>query len=85
VAAKIINVPDGTVVTDLHDQAQSYVIKPLEIGLYLKPAAVHDASLDIGPADALVLSAVVPAFVDNLMGAEPVLTAVKYSEGAPVQ
>ena len=85
VAAKIINVPDGTVVTDLHDQAQSYVIKPLEIGLYLKPAAVHDASLDIGPADALVLSAVVPAFVDNLMGAEPALTAVKYSEGAPVQ
>lgn len=85
VAAKIINLPDATVLTDQRHPQQTYVVKPLEIGLYLKPAAVPDPALDITAADGLVLEAVVPGFVDNQMGAEPVITVVKYSEGVAVQ
>ena len=87
IANKIINIPAGTLVTDQLNPAQSYLLKPLQIGLFLPAAATADASLDITAADALNLGdpTVIPAFVDNGMGAEPTVTVVSYANGVKVQ
>jgi hypothetical protein len=83
ISRKIINIPAGTAVTDQSDTTKSYVIKPLQIGLYLPAAATPDATLDITAADGLNLSdpAVIPAPADNGMGTEPTVTTVKYVDG----
>ena len=83
IAEKVVNIPAGTVVTDQNDSTKSYVIKPLQIGLYLPSAAIPDTSLDITAADALNLAdpSVIPVPVDNGLGAEPVITTVKYVDG----
>ncbi len=87
VASKIVNIPAGTSVTDALDTSKSYLIKPLEAGLYLKLAATPDASLSIAAAQAINLSdpAVIPTFVDPGMGNVPTGVVLKYSEGKPVQ
>jgi len=87
IASKIINLPHGTAVTDALDPAKSYLIKPLEVGIYLKLAAVPDPTLDITAADAIDLSDpdVIPSFVDPDMPPAPVVTVVKYSDGEKVQ
>jgi hypothetical protein len=87
IASRIINIPAGTLVTDQSDATKSYVIKPLQIGLYLPQAATPDPTLDITAANALNLNdpTVIPAFVDNGMGAEPTVTVVTYVNGVLVQ
>jgi hypothetical protein len=86
IANKIVNIPDGTVVTDQLNPAQSYVLKPLQVGLYLPAAASPDLTLDITAADALDLNdpSVIPVFVDNGLTTEPTITAVKYVNGVLV-
>ncbi len=86
VASKIVNIPEGTAVTSALDPSQHFLVKPLEVGLYLKVAAVPDASLDITAAQGINLSDpnVIPTFVDPGMGNVPTGTVTKYSEGNPV-
>jgi hypothetical protein len=86
IASKIINIPAGTVIADQNDPTKSYMIKPLQVGLYLPLAATPETNLDITAANALDLNdpAVIPAFVDNGMEAEPVVTVVSYSNGVAV-
>ena len=83
ISSKIVNIPAATVVTDENDATQSYVIKPLQIGLYLPTATTPDTTLDITAADALDLTdpTVIPAFVDNGLTTEPTVTTVKYVDG----
>jgi hypothetical protein len=87
IASKIINLPEGTAAINALDPSTSYLLKPLEISLYLKLAAVPDNTLDITAADALDLNdpAVIPVFVDHGMGTTPDIPVVKYSEGVKVQ
>ncbi len=86
IASKIVNIPEGTQVIDAVTAGQTYLLKPLEVGVYLKQAATPDPALDIAPAQAINLGdpAVVPPFVDPNMGPVPLVTTVKYSEGNPV-
>jgi hypothetical protein len=86
IASKIINIPAGTAVTDQNDPSRTYLVKPLQIGMYLPVAAVHDASLSLAAADGLDLGdpAVIPVFVPNGLGAEPSNLPVKYSDGVKV-
>jgi hypothetical protein len=83
ITSKVINIPAGTLVTDQQDSSKAYVIKPLEIGLYLPVAATPDTSLDITQADAMNLGdpAVIPTFVDAGLGDEPTITVPKYVDG----
>jgi len=83
VAAKIINLPAATLVSDGLDASRSYLIKPLQVGVYLKQAAVPDPTLDLTTASAIDLPdpAVLPPYSDNGLGAEPVVATVKYSSG----
>ena len=85
-ADKIINIPAGTVAQDALDSNISYLIKPLQVGVYLKPALVPDATLDLAAANAIDLSdpTVLPQYSDNGVGAEPTGLPVKYSSGVPV-
>lgn len=87
ITSKIINIPAGTVIADQNDPTRSYLIKPLQVGLYLPLAATPETTLDLTAANALDLSdpAVIPAFVDNGMEAEPVVTVVSYSNGVAVE
>ncbi len=75
---KIINIPEGTEVTDAATDT-AYLIKPLEIGLFLAEIA-DPGNLNLTSAEAVDL-ADVPAFVEHGMGVRPTCTAVKYSEG----
>ena len=86
IASKIVNIPAGTQVTDAVAPGQTYLLKPLEIGVYLKQAVTPDPTLDIAPAQAIDLAdpAKVPAYVDPQMGAVPANAVLKYSEGKKV-
>jgi len=77
---KIINIPAGTQVTDADDSNQTYLIKPLEVSIFLGVVSNPSNPPDLAQANALDLSTI-PAFVDHGMGAIPSTTGVKYSEG----
>jgi len=85
-AEKIINIPAGTVAVDALHPDISYLIKPLQVGVYLKPALVPDATLDLTAANLIDLTdpAVLPQYSDNGVGEEPTGLSVKYSSGVPV-
>ena len=85
-AEKIIDIPAGTVAVDALDPSVSYLIKPLQVGVYLKPALVPDAMLDLGAANAINLGdpSVLPQYSDNGVGLEPSGLPVKYSSGVLV-
>lgn len=87
VAAQVANIPVGTIAQDLQNPAIDYLIKPLKVGVYLKPAAVPDPTLTLDAATAIDLSApgVLPEFADNGMGPEPAVSQVKYIGGIKVQ
>lgn len=86
IASKIVNIPEGTSVTHAVTQSQTYLLKPLEIGVYLKLATTPDATLDIAPAQAIDLADTtkVPAFVDPQLGPVPAGAVLRYSEGKKV-
>ncbi|MFQ5542756.1 MAG: hypothetical protein ACE5FY_00215 [Nitrospiria bacterium] len=79
---KIINIPDGTTLTDA-SSGRTYITKQLEVSQFLQPLT-GTSTLDITVADALNLNSV-PDFVAHGMGGIPVVTGVKYSEGILVQ
>lgn len=87
VASKVVNIPEGTTVTDALNSAKTYLVKPLESGLYLKLAATPDPSLSLTAAQAVNLSdpALIPAFTDPNLGSVPTGVTLKYSEGKAVQ
>ncbi|MEW5756601.1 MAG: hypothetical protein AB1810_09880 [Pseudomonadota bacterium] len=90
IADKVINIPAGTTLTDALDGSTTYYVKPLETSVFLNVVTTTDISNaggtapDINQASAVDL-ATVPAFTEHNMGAKPTGTAVKYSEGKPVQ
>ena len=81
IAAQVVVIPTGTVVTDAGDATRHYLFKPLQISESLIPIA-DPGGLGLSAAAGLDLSTV-PDFVEHGMGAMPVV-AVKYSEGNPV-
>ncbi len=84
ISNKIINLPAGTRLTSV--EGDDYVLKPLEISQFLKPAGsgVDQNELpDITLTDNVVLDNV-PDFVAHGMGNMPSNTTVKYSEGIAV-
>lgn len=85
IADKIINLPEGTEVTD-SSTGTAYLLKPLEVSQFLN--LVTDTTgltlPDISLADSVDLNTV-PDFVEHGMGAKPDVTTVKYSEGNLVQ
>ncbi|MFQ5779662.1 MAG: hypothetical protein ACE5HN_02605 [Nitrospiria bacterium] len=83
ISDKIINIPAGTVVTDAQDSTKQYLVKPLEVSQFLT-VVTDPGTLDITTADGVDLTTV-PNFVEHNMGAKPVVTTVKYSEGRLVQ
>jgi hypothetical protein len=87
VAAKVVNIPAGTVATDALEPSISYLIKPLEVGVYLMPAATPDPTLTLALADAIHLAdpGLLPQYSDNGMGAEPSVSQIKYIGGIKVQ
>jgi hypothetical protein len=82
IAAQVVLVDDGQLVTDAADSGQRYVFKPLQIAQFLMPIDTAPPNLDLAPALGLDLSGV-PPFVDPGMGAAP-SASVRYSEGLPV-
>jgi hypothetical protein len=83
ISDKIINIPEGTLVTDLG--GVDFYIKPLEVSVFLGVVASNTAGVpDISDADAVDLSTV-PDFTPHGMGAKPTGTVVKYSEGILVE
>jgi hypothetical protein len=87
VAAKVVNIAAGTVATDALDHTVTYLVKPLKVGIYLKPAAVPDATLSLTAANAINLAdpSLLPQYSDNGMGAEPSVSQIKYVGGIKVQ
>jgi hypothetical protein len=87
VAAKVVNIPAGTAATDALEPSVSYLIKPLEVGVYLMPAATPDPTLTLASADAIHLTdpGLLPQYSDNGMGAEPSVSQIKYIGGIKVQ
>ena len=85
IANKVINIAEGTQLTDASDSTKHYYIKPLEMSLFL--AIVPSTTTGIPAlttADSADL-ATVPNFTAHGMGAIPTGTVVKYSEGKLVE
>lgn len=78
ISNKIINLAAGTEAVDVSTDI-AYLIKPLEVGMFLAQIA-DPGDLSLTGANAIDLSGA-PEFVDHGMGAKPVCTAAKYSEG----
>ncbi len=79
IANKIINLPEGTQVTD-SSTGTVYLLKPLEVSQFLNAVSSGTAGLpDISQADSVDLSTV-PDYVEHGMGDMPD-AALKYSEG----
>jgi len=70
-ASKIINIPDGTMVTNRLDGTQSYVLKQVNVPLYLEVAGEPDGSLDPSAAEAIDLGNAAPPVVPTGMGDDP--------------
>lgn len=83
ISDKIINISEGTLVTDAADATKSYLIKPLEVSQFLNVVS-DPGNLDISAADSIDLNSV-PVFVEHNMGDMPTTTGVKYSEGILVE
>ena len=81
VAAAVVNLPAGQQLTGA--DGHPYLVKPLEVGVFLKPAAKPDPSLDLTLANGINLAdpAVLPQYSDNGMGAPPSPATVKYIYG----
>lgn len=75
---KIINLAEGTEVTEAATGV-AYLIKPLEVGLFLAEIA-DPGNLSLDGANAIDLAGV-PEFVEHGMGDKPICAAAKYSEG----
>ncbi len=81
---KVINIPAGTLVSNAVDGTR-YLVKPLEISVFLNEVPLSTAGLpDLAQAASVDLDTV-PGFVDHGMGAKPQDAALKYSEGDPVE
>ena len=83
IISKVYNIPAGTLVTDATNANQKYLVKPLAVSEFLNPVS-NPGTLSITTADTADLT-MVPALVNPNMGAMPVITTVKYSEGKLVQ
>ncbi len=83
IADKVVNVPDGTLVTGT--DGTQYYIRPLEVSLFLNEVSAPASPPDVSLGQAVDLSTV-PAFDDptQRMGATPADVTLKYSEGKPV-
>ena len=85
VSDKIINIPEGTEVTE-SATGDTYLIKPLEISQFLE--LVDDTTgldvPDITQADEVDLDTV-PDFEEHGMGDKPEVDTIKYSEGELVE
>jgi len=82
IAAEVVSIPSGTLVTDAEDATKQYVFKQLQVSEFLRNIA-DPGNLDVTAAGALDL-ATAPSFVEHGMGALPDVP-LKYSEGNPVQ
>jgi len=79
---KIINLPAGTVVRET-ETGVDYLVKPLEISLFLSETADPD-NLDLSAAQAIQLSDI-QIYAEHGMLDVPNVSTVKYSEGYPVE
>jgi hypothetical protein len=83
---KIISLPAGTAVTET-STGDGYLLKPLQVGQILKSVNLVDipagSEPDLTQADTVDLNTV-PDYVEHGMGAMPIVTVVKYSEGVLV-
>lgn len=86
IANKIINIPAGTQVIDAEDSTKSYLIKPLEVSVFLD--VVTDTTgltlPSLTAAENVDLSTI-PAFSDPSLGTAPTVTGTKYTEGKLIQ
>jgi hypothetical protein len=64
--------------------AQSYYVKPLEVGVILATVAT-DPGLDLSAANALNLDDEVPQPAPNGVGTKPTGTDLLFVEGQPVE
>lgn len=89
IADKVINIPAGTLVTDV--DGTEYYIKPLEISVFLNVVTgqeILDAGgtpPDLTAANAIDLATEAPTFTEHGMGDIPSDTVIKYSEGQAVE
>jgi hypothetical protein len=83
---KIINIPAGTQVTDATDSTKTYLIKPLEVSVFLNPVTDTTGLTlpSLAAAESLDLSTIL-TFQDPNLGAAPTVTGTKYSEGKLIQ
>lgn len=85
IAAKVVFIEAGTIVTDAENPNQSYLFKPLRVQQYLKPLADPSSStLDVATAAALDLDSAMPTYENPGMGPLPDVP-LKYVEGVQVQ
>lgn len=89
IADKVINIPAGTLVTDV--DGVEYYLKPLEISVFLNVVTgqeILDAGgtpPDLTDANAIDLATEAPTFTEHGMGDIPADTVIKYSEGKAVE
>ncbi len=86
IAAKVVNVPDGTLVTGT--DGTEYYLRPLEVSVFLNEVSAPAAGKsfpDLSQGQAVDLASV-PTFDDPTarMGSMPDNATLKYSEGKPV-
>lgn len=85
IADKVINIPEGTTVTDT--DGVEYYVKPLEVSVFLNEVPQPSTGApNITQADTVSLDdSGMPSFVEHNMGALPGDTQIKYSEGQEVE
>lgn len=84
ISNKVINIPEGTLVTDT--DGVEYYVKPLEVSVFLNVVGNPGGSgPDISEANNVSLDSGMPVFVEHNMGPLPANTVVKYSEGKAVE
>lgn len=83
ISSKVINIPEGTLVTDGNNV--QYYLKPLEVSVFLNEVGVPGNAPAIDQAENVSLDSGMPVFVEHNMGALPANTVVKYSEGKAVE
>lgn len=85
IANKVINIAEGTELTEAADPSKRYLIKPLEMSLFLTIVPSTTVGIPVlTTADSADL-ATVPVFTNHAMGPTPANTVVKYSEGKLVE
>ncbi len=82
ISNKVVNIADGTVVTDEASTTTRYVIKPLEVGVFMRVVPdPGNLGTPLASAGQLDLSSVPPFVKPNLPAIPPTVVGVKYSEG----